>query len=208
MTKFLFILLSLLATSSFAATNDANKYKSNEPIEINSDALEVLQQEHKAIFTGHVVAVQGDVHLASEKMTVFYKAPAEEKGKPDDKPEAKKIETKSPAPEKNSIEKIIVERNVFLTTPEETASGAHGIYDVENHKIFLNDNVVLTKDKNVIKGERLVYDFATGQSTMNARETTAEPSGIATTTTQNGKKTRVKALFVPNSEEKLPSKQK
>lgn len=190
----------LISLPSFSADMTvAGKHDTNAPIEINSDALEVLQADHKAIFTGHVVAVQGDVHLKSEKMTVFYKQ--QEADKSTAKP-APKTSTIPAETEKNSIEKIIVENNVFLTTAEETASGTNGIYDVENKKIYLNDNVVLTRDKNVLKGDKLVYDFATGKSTMNSSD------GVVSESNPTGKKMRVKALFVPNGQEKLSTGQK
>lgn len=167
-------------------TTGAGKYKSNGPIEITSDSLEVLQQEHKAVFTGHVVAVQGDVRMKSEKMTVFYRNTDS-----NDKTAKKDKTAAAVVPEKNAIEKIVVENNVFLSTPEETASGANGLYDVVNHKIFLNDNVVLTRDKNVLKGDRLVYNFETGKSALNSPESSAPADP--------GKpKQRVKALFIPN----------
>jgi lipopolysaccharide export system protein LptA len=186
--KKLSVVVMLLLSSSFAANaeNVSNKYKSNGPIEITSDSLEVLQQNHKAIFTGHVVAVQGEVHIKSEKMTVFYK------NNDPEKPNQKEKSVASAATENNSIEKIVVEKNVFLTTPEETAKGENGLYDVVNHKIFLNDDVVLTRDKNVLKGDRLVYDFQTGKSELNSPE-----SGDS-----NKPKQRVKALFIPDSDKK------
>lgn len=177
----------------------AGKYKSSGPIEITSDSLQVMQQEHQAIFTGHVLAVQGDVHLKSEKMTVFYKNNESKDGK-----EVSKNNKSTPggiAPEKNGIEKIVVEKNVFLSTPEETASGAHGLYDVVNHKIFLNDNVVLTRDKNILKGDRLVYDFATGKSELNA----GENNPFATSGSDKPKQ-RVKALFVPDDKKTTDKK--
>jgi lipopolysaccharide transport protein LptA len=189
----------LLATPAFAANAPvAGKHDTNAPIEINSDALEVLQADHKAIFTGHVVAVQGDVHLKSEKMTVFYKA--QEADGSAEKPA--KTSAVPAATEKNSIEKIIVENNVFLTTAEETASGTNGIYDVENKKIYLNDNVVLTRDKNVMKGDKLVYDFATGKSVMNGSDS------AVTAANPTGQKTRVKVLIIQNGQEKLPTDKK
>ncbi len=152
---------------------------SNAPIDITADQLDVLQNENKAIFTGHVVAIQGDVRLTSEKMVVHYKE------------QAKKDKKSDGAAAQNSIEKIEVEKDVFLTTPQETASGASGLYDVENKKITLNTNVVLTKDKNTLKGERLVYDFNTGKSTVT--------SGAEQPNTPWKGKTRVRALFVPEN---------
>lgn len=171
-----------------AASPISDKFKSNGPIEINSDSLEVLQQSHQAIFTGHVVAIQGDVHIKSEKMTVHYKNSDAEK--------SKEKSMVAGVAEKNSIEKIVVEKNVFLTTPEETAKGESGLYDVVNNKIFLNDNVVLTRDNNVLKGDRLVYDFQTGKSQLNssASEDPSKP------------KQRVKALFIPDSDKKKQTK--
>ena len=128
-------------------------------------------------------------------MTVLYKSSE----KKNDKTIKKENSMTNDVSEKNSIEKIIVEKKVFLTTPEETASGSHGIYDVVNHKIFLNDNVVLTRDKNVLKGDRLVYDFTTGKSVLNSPES-KELSNA-------GKPNqRVKAILVPNSNKVSPSK--
>jgi lipopolysaccharide export system protein LptA len=179
----IFILFMVfVATDSFAADSPVPaKLKSNAPIEITSDALQVLQQSNKAIFTGHVVAVQGDVRIKSEKMTVFYK------GQESTKTDKKSV---SPMPEKNSIEKIVVENNVFLSTPEETAKGDNGLYDVMGNKVYLNGNVVLTRDKNVLKGDKLVYDFKTGKSELNAGS--AAEGGIGV------KPQRVKALFIPD----------
>ncbi len=195
--KITFILFCtmLYASGSFAADSALPaKLKSNAPIEITSDALQVLQQNNKAIFTGHVIAVQGDVRIKSEKMTVFYKG--QEASSNDSKTEKKAA---SVTPAKSSIEKIVVENNVFLSTPQETAKGENGLYDVVNNKVYLNGNVVLTRDKNVLKGDKLVYDFKTGKSELNA-------GASATETGTTGKPQRVKALFIPddknNSEKK------
>ncbi len=192
-------------TSKPAAKKSAvgpGKYKSSGPIEITSDSLQVLQQERKAIFTGHVLAVQGDVHIKSEKMTVFYKNADSSNDK--EKATAKKDKAAAGdiVPEKNGIEKIVVEDKVFLSTPEETASGAHGLYDVVNHKIFLNDNVVLTRDKNILKGDRLVYDFETGKSELNAPGAASTSAGGA-----DKPKQRVKALFVPDDKKEDTKKE-
>lgn len=188
-SKIIFIAFCALfcAAPVFAAKTGGvpAKLKSNAPIEITSDSLQVLQQEHKAIFIGHVIAIQGDVRIKSEKMTVFYKG---QENSTSDKSEKKAA---SIMPEKNSIEKILVENNVFLSTPQETAKGDNGIYDVVNNKIYLNNNVVLTRDKNVLKGDKLVYDLTTGKSELNSGTVAAENKAAT------GKPQRVKALFIP-----------
>jgi lipopolysaccharide export system protein LptA len=45
---------------------------SGKPVDVKSDSLEVHQDEQKAIFTGNVVATQGDSVLHTNELTVFY----------------------------------------------------------------------------------------------------------------------------------------
>lgn len=168
----------LVATpAAFAADVGIGK-KSGEPIEINSDSLEVLQNESRAIFSGHVVAVQGQMRLKSDKMIVHYRKAEEQKG--------------GSAEGKSAIDKIEVQGNVFLSSPEETASGASGTYDVTREEVVLINNVVVTRGQNVLKGDRLTYNLGTGKSVISSAGATQE----------TGKKQRVRALFVPGSEEK------
>lgn len=156
------------------------KHDSKQPIEVTSDALQVFQEENRAVFTGHVVAIQGDVRLKADTMTVYYRAA--------DKAEDAQKKPTSPA-EQNAIKKIDATGDVFLSTPEETASGATGTYDVEAQEIHLNQNVILTRAKNVLKGDKLVYSFATGKSVLTGGAAPVQGE------TQTGG--RVRALFVP-----------
>jgi lipopolysaccharide export system protein LptA len=173
----------LVAPAAIAASDPfgmEGKHNNKAPIEINADQLDVFQEENKAIFSGHVVAIQGDVRLKSEKMTVYYRKHEGEADK------------KEVTPGQNGIKKIDVEGDVFLTTPQETARGTTGVYDVENHRIMLDNNVVLTREKNTLKGDHLVYDFATGKSALTSSGKTVGSTG------------RVRALFIPedNKEQK------
>ena len=75
------ILLSLFASASLspaAAQATTSKMKgmqlsNNEPIQIESDKLEIKDPESKAMFTGNVKVVQGTTTLQAGKMVVFYK---------------------------------------------------------------------------------------------------------------------------------------
>ena len=69
------------------------------------------------------------------------------------------------------------------------------MYDVENQEIRLTGAVVLTRGKNTLEGESLVYNFATGKS----RIVSAAAETGAVKTEKDGKK-RVRALFVPEKD--------
>jgi len=185
----LVFLAGLIPALAFAKAEQnplsGGKHDSRAPVEVTSDSLEVLQQENKAVFSGHVVAIQGEVRLKADKMTVYY-------AKPDDKTAKKSEKTneKSPA---NAIDKIDADGNVFLSTAMETASGTKGIYDVKKQEINLIGGVVLTRGQNVLKGDNLTYNFGTGKSILSA----------GTGSTPDGKgKERVRALFVPENNKK------
>ncbi len=197
-----------------------SRFNSNEPIEITSDQLQVDQLQNIAIFTGNVVAIQGDVRLKSDIMTVYYISQNKNNqnsnnqnsnnhktdnqsnnnqsnnnqnsnNQSSNNQENNKPEKTATASTTQSIKKIDVEGNVFLTTPEETASGARGNYDVVNNEIHLYDNVVLTREQNVLKGSRLDYNFQSGRSVISG-------GAVATGGASQGKE-RVRALFVPKN---------
>lgn len=188
---YLAISLAALLPGAACASGDkmlpAGKHNTRAPIEVTSDTLDVMQDQSKAVFSGNVVAIQGDVRLKADKMTVHYAKSGDKKEKPKKASLAKdKPADKNP---EGSIKKIEAEGNVFMSTPNETASGASGVYDVEHQEIRLNSNVVLTRGQNVLKGDRLTYNFATSRSTLTGGEQGSNAGG--------GKKERVRALFVP-----------
>jgi lipopolysaccharide export system protein LptA len=186
------------------------KHDKKAPIEITADTLEVYQAENRAVFKGHVVAIQADDRLKGDEMIVYYKNQEEqnkEKGKdkksvsnaktPDSKATDDKAEPDSNPMNAGAIKKIDVKGNVFLSTPQETASGDWGDYEVDNQLVHLNDHVVLTRGKNVLKGDKLVYNLDTGKSVVTSATGSQKP-GMDTKKSQ-----RVHALFVP--ENKTPN---
>ena len=54
------------------------KLSSDQPIQIESNKLEIHDQEHTALFTGDVKVVQGTTTLQAGKMTVYYKDKAKQ----------------------------------------------------------------------------------------------------------------------------------
>lgn len=189
------LLLPGAAYAKVVKSGTAPKHDRHAPIDVTSDTLEVFQQENRAVFTGHVVAIQGEIRLKSDVMTVFYR----NKGNPDEPKIKDKSAKATPAtPDDSSIKKIDAKGNVFLSTPQETASGETGTYEPDDHMIHLNNHVVLTRAKNVLKGDHLVYNLDSGQS-----ELTSDGQPVKNAQTPDVKKGRIHALFVPGSDDKL-----
>lgn len=163
------MLMSTGLVQAADSTPPISGYDTSKPIEITADQLEVLQEQEQAIFSGNVEAVQGQVHLKSDEMTVHYSAEATE----------------------NKISRIDVRGSVFLSTPRETAQGQRGQYNVEKGVVELHDHVLLTRDQNVIRGDTLVYNLKTGRSRVSSA---GSKSAVPGQKTEGG---RVKGLFVP-----------
>ncbi len=142
-------------------------YDTSLPIEITADSLEVQQEAQIAVFRGNVDAVQGELNLRADQLIVHYRTNSENQ---------------------NSIRLIEANGNVFLSSPTEMAQGEKGVYDVDADTIQLTGSVVLIRGDNVIRGDRLEMDLATGRSRVLSGGLEAGGDG------------RVKALFVPNSD--------
>ncbi|MFO1088739.1 MAG: LptA/OstA family protein [Hyphomicrobiales bacterium] len=63
------------AATATAETKTSKKAAKQAPdVNVESDQMEFIDAEKKAVFTGNVDAQRGDVNLKSDVMTVFYKA--------------------------------------------------------------------------------------------------------------------------------------
>jgi lipopolysaccharide export system protein LptA len=150
------------------------RHDTSLPIEITADSLEVLQDQKIATFAGNVDAVQGDLVLSADQLRVHY-------GKDGNAAAAG-------PPGMGSIRRIEAEGNVLLSSPQETAQGDAGVYDVAGNQLTMDGSVVLTQGDNVIRGQRLEIDLVSGRSRVLA----AVPSKEGGTAPQ-----RVRALFTP-----------
>src|SRR5690606_36490243 len=122
----------------------------DEPIQIESDKLEVDEEKGIAIFTGIVTVVQGDNLLKSGRMTVYYG----EGG----------VLTSGTS----NIEKIEMDDKVYMKSKDLVATGDHGTYDMKSQIFVLTGNkVVLSQGENVAEGCKLTANTATGQARLD-----------------------------------------
>jgi lipopolysaccharide export system protein LptA len=166
--------LALIAAAPLLAQDTQSTARSGggeEPIEITSDKLVLEQNQRIATFTGNVDAIQGDTALRTDLLRVFYTSEEERQA----------------TGSQQTVRLLEAEGNVIITQPGEVAEGDNGTYDLAAGKMVLIGSVVLTRGKNVVKGDRLDVDRNTGVSVVSVNR---KPG-----TSEQGD--RVRALFVP-----------
>lgn len=142
--------------------------ESQEPIQIEADALDVREAEGVAVYTGNVAVTQGEAVMRTAKLTVFYR-PQGQGG--DDA-----------AAGGQSINRIKAEGEVVIRSGEQTATGQEALFELARDVITLSGDVVLTEGQNVVEGQRLVIDL----KSETARVESPGSSG------------RVRSVFSPN----------
>ncbi|MQB44376.1 LptA/OstA family protein [Rhizobium sp. ICMP 5592] len=149
---------------------------SDQPIQIESDKLEIHDAESQAVFTGNVKVVQGTTTMQAGKMTVFYKkkqpaADAADAKPATDNPVAKaaKEQNQSLVSGDANIDHILVTNKVYLVSGTQTATADDGSFDMANQLAVLKgQKVVLTDGPNVFTGCQLTVHMATGEAQLDA----------------------------------------
>lgn len=157
--------MTLAAGAALAQTSQTKmpglQLSGNEPIQIESDKLEVRQNENIAIFSGNVTVVQGKTLLKAGKMTVFYA-----KG------------TGSATTGSANIDKLDVEDTVYVKSETQVATGDRGTFDMKKEVLVLTGKkVVLTDGPNVLVGCKLTVQMQTGEAQFVGCEGGGDTSG-------------------------------
>ena len=164
-----------LVTAAAGDTNAAAVFKTDPtaPIDVDADRLDVDDHAKLAVFRGDVRAVQGDFVVRTSEMRAHYTGAAglAEQVNP--------AEKRAPA----QITKIEARGKVIVTSKNgQNAIGDWADFNVKDNQVVLGGDVILTQEKNVVRGSRLIIDMITGQSVIQndpgaAWSATAAPTG-------------------------------
>ncbi|MDB5649695.1 MAG: Organic solvent tolerance protein OstA [Hyphomicrobiales bacterium] len=132
---------------------------SRAPVSVDAAKLEYFDREQKLVYSGGVVAKQGEATLRSTSLVILL-------SKESDKPADGSAAAASGA-DNSQIKRIEAAGPVTITSNDQVGTGDHGIYDRAENKVYLIGNVVLSQGPNITKGDRdskLVYDLTSGQA--------------------------------------------
>ena len=119
-----------------------------KPIEILADSMEWNKQLGQAIATGNAKAIQDQTTIKANKIIAVLNE--------DNSQQIKELQ---------AIGKV-----VFLKD-KQLATGDQATYYINEDKVIITGNVELKRDGNIIKGEKLIIDFLSGLSKMEASGT-------------------------------------
>jgi lipopolysaccharide export system protein LptA len=138
------------------------KMSGNEPIQIESDKLEVREKDHMAIFSGNVSVVQGPTLLKAGRLTVYYAA-----------------DTGSATTGSAAIDRLEVDGTVYVKSEDQIATGDKGTFDMKTEMLVLTgEKVVLTQGENILVGCKLTISMKTNEANF---EGCAKSGGRVTT---------------------------
>jgi len=160
-TRYLVCLAALLALGFGAGAAQAQtesesrisglRLNGGEPIAIESDKLEVREEDNIAVFTGNVAVTQGPTLLKAGRMTVHY---AKDGG--------------SAATGSSNIEKLEVDGKVYVKSDNQVATGDSGVFDMKTEVLVMSGNkVVLSEGSNVLTGCKLTVQMKTGRAQVD-----------------------------------------
>jgi len=181
MLVLLFVAAALLAPTSLQAQAIANSFggfsqkNSKQPIDIEADSLEVLDDKKYAVFKGNVKARQGKFELVASQIRVTYTG-----GMGGGK---KKKQGK------NAIKWIEASGKVAISTADgQSATSDRARFDVIKRVVIISGNVVLSQSGNVMRGDKLIIDLRTGRSRFDT---------VARKRAGGGKQKRITGVFMP-----------
>ena len=159
-----------LAQSGSAGMATGLKLSGDQPIQIESDKLEVHQDQSLAIFSGNVNVVQGPTVMKAGIMKVYYVKSAGKNGDKasDAKADNSKADDKKAAGApalagSSSIDHLEVDDKVYIKSNDQVATGDQGTFDMKTQVLVLSgQKVVLSQGPNVLVGCKLTVQMKTG----------------------------------------------
>jgi lipopolysaccharide export system protein LptA len=170
MNRVLLILALLYAAPAIAAAPSSvmGKHDPNAPINISADKFAADSNAKTGTWTGNVMVVQGDMRMRANSVRL------------------------NVVGKENKPDKIFANGNVVVDSPNSgTLTGDNGVYDVVARTVTMTGKVVLTKEKNVMRGSQLSVNLESGVATLGSG---AKPTGAPTS--QSGG--RVQGIFTPS----------
>jgi len=147
--KFLYIVVICLGLASTVVGKESDgtlKFDSTQPLEITSADLVLEQSIGHAIFTGDVIAKQGDLILTATKVLIEY--------------------IMKNGDMTGDMKRLLASGGVTIVNTLQAAEATEAIYDVAKDTIIMVGNVIITEGASATSGDKLTINLTTGSRRM------------------------------------------
>lgn len=160
------VLALVLAAAIAPELTQAQVSSQGGPIMVGSDTASMNQADHTQTLDGRVEIIQQDARLRADHVVMTY----------------------LPGETENSfgpISTIVATGNIYYVRPDSTVKGDKAVYTKSDDTMVVTGDVVLTQDKNVMTGNKLVSQVGKHITTLDANPVNGNPG-------------RVHAVFYPD----------
>ncbi|HZP42806.1 MAG TPA: LptA/OstA family protein [Candidatus Binatia bacterium] len=170
---------------------DAGKFGSRkEPITVTSDTLDYDYKNNVVVYRGDVLAVQGDVKVKSDRLTITLETSGKAKDDKDPAAPAPTSANPSPIPDPSEkgaqrLKEVIAEGHVRIDSGTRWATGGKAVFDQKHRTLVLTDQPKLHEGSNEVGGDRVIVYLDEDRSVVE------------------GGRQRVKAVLYPGTENGL-----
>ncbi|HLW90419.1 MAG TPA: LptA/OstA family protein [Roseiarcus sp.] len=153
---------------------------SKEPISIDADKLVYFDKEQKAIYTGNVVAIQGDSKLTCSVLVIFLaknEPQAQANAAPAANANGQAPAAGPPSSATSQVKHMDATGPVTIVSKTQVATGDRASYDKVENKAWLFGNVTLSDGSNITKGDKLTYDMTSGEAVVEVGQSAQRVHG-------------------------------
>jgi lipopolysaccharide export system protein LptA len=162
-------------SNSMTSTAGCPSVMPDTQIEVTADLSEFRQTEKVVLLQGSVDVIQGPLRVRAETIKLQYE--------PNDKSSDKAYA--------GTVTSLQADGNVRIDCNGEHAEGEQAYYDILQRTIKLTGDVLLVREGNILRGDRLDIDLNSGRSAIVGDATVSKKPG----------KGRVHAIFKPTEKD-------
>lgn len=174
LTGLISLLIATMASNPSFAQSAGGAFKgignNNDPIQIEADKLEIVDDENTALLTGNVSVVQGQTLMQATRIKVFY---------------ARKGEGSKT---KSGIRRIEASGKVAVRSGENKVSANKATINMISETVLMTGNVVVSQTGNVLSACKITVNLKTNVSEVTPCKTSS-----------GGNAGRVKILLTPKN---------
>ena len=137
------IVLILLPSGAIIAKEAAN-------VEVEADQMEIIDAEHKTIFTGNVISTRPSETIRADEMVVT-------------STDVKQTDGTT----KSVTDRVDAKGNVTIKTKSQTITGSTAIFHIQANTLEVLGNVHVTQGTSIVRGQKLTVDLDTNHLQMS-----------------------------------------